>query len=78
MQKPIEQRVILAVQEALNGTVKDVNQDTRFEEDLGFDSLDVTEVSLHIEDEFEIVIPDDSIAGFKTIGDLIEYVKAST
>lgn len=44
--------------------------------DLGADSLDVVELLMSIEDEFDVEIPDEAIESIKTIGDLVKYIEA--
>ena len=43
--------------------------------DLGADSLDVVEMLMSIEDEFEIEIPDEKIETLKTVGQVVEYIQ---
>ena len=49
--------------------------ETRIGEDLSADSLDVVELLMCIEDEFEVEIPDEEIENIKTIGDLVDYIQ---
>ena len=44
-------------------------------DDLGADSLDVVELLMTIEDEFNIEIPDEEIENIRTIGELTEYIQ---
>lgn len=44
-------------------------------EDLAADTLDIDELILAIEEEFDITIPEDDSESFKTVGDLVEYVQ---
>jgi acyl carrier protein len=44
-------------------------------EDLGLDSLDLVELVMELEEEFEITIPDDQAEKFKTVGDAIDYLE---
>ncbi|MBR7071417.1 MAG: acyl carrier protein [Clostridia bacterium] len=53
----------------------DLTPETRIIEDLGADSLDVVELLMAAEDEFEVEIPDESIEGMKTIGDVVNYIQ---
>ena len=60
----------------------DVEEDTitmesNIAEDLGADSLDVVDLLMSIEDEFEIEIPDSEIENVKTVGDLVKYIEAN-
>lgn len=43
-------------------------------EDLGFDSLDVTELLMELESQFHVTIPDADAANLKTVGDAVDYV----
>lgn len=52
-----------------------LQMNTNIADDLGADSLDVVEVLMSIEDEFEVEIPDEEIENIKTIGDLVEYIE---
>ena len=44
-------------------------------EDLGADSLDMVEVIMAIEDEFDVQIKDEDLESLKTMADLIEYIQ---
>ncbi len=55
-----------------------ITSDTDLQEDLGADSLDVVDLLMSIEDEFEIEIPDDEIENIKTVGALVSYIEANT
>jgi acyl carrier protein len=44
-------------------------------EQLGADSLDVVEIALAVEDEYNIEIPDDSAEGIKNVGDIVAIVE---
>lgn len=52
-----------------------ITLETKMVEDLGADSLDVVDLLMTIEDEFEIEIPDEDIETIKTVGDLVEYIE---
>ncbi len=43
--------------------------------DLGADSLDVIDLAMSIEDEFDIEVPDDEIEKIKTVGDIVRFVE---
>lgn len=53
-----------------------VTPDANIVEDLGADSLDVFELLMTVEDEFDVEIPTEEAEKMATIGDLIEYLKA--
>lgn len=51
-----------------------INHDTLIVEELGADSLDVVELMMAMEDEFNIVIPDDGIQDLKTVDDVAAFI----
>ncbi len=61
--------------EQLGADEEDMTMETDIAKDLGADSLDVVELLMSIEDEFEVEIPDDEIENIKTIGDLTDYIQ---
>jgi len=62
------------ISETLGIKIENIKEDSRFVEDLGADSLDVTELMLNIEDQFQIKISDDEVGKFKTVKDLMVYL----
>lgn len=52
-----------------------ITLETKIAEDLNADSLDVVEMLMAIEDEFNIEIPDEEIENFKTVNDVVEYIQ---
>ncbi|MCI9273647.1 MAG: acyl carrier protein [Clostridiales bacterium] len=54
-----------------------INADTKISEDLGADSLDVVDLLMSLEDEFEIEVPDDEIENIKTVGELVKYIESN-
>lgn len=52
-----------------------LTMDTDIANDLDADSLDVVELIMAIEDEFNIAIPDEKIESIKTIGDLVKFIE---
>ncbi len=52
-----------------------ITVDTNLAEDLGADSLDLTDILMAIEDEFEVEIPDEDIENIKTVGDIVDYIE---
>lgn len=63
--------------EQLDADADEMTMDTNIARDLGADSLDVVELLMSIEDEFEVEIPDEEIENIKTIGDLTEYIQSN-
>ena len=55
----------------------EVTMDTSFEEDLGADSVDLVELVMALEEEFEVgEIQEDDLGGLKTVGDAVNYLVA--
>ena len=55
--------------------VDTISEDTNIVEDLGADSLDVVEMLMTIEEEYDVVVPDEVVATFVTVGDVARYVE---
>lgn len=53
----------------------DITLDTSFEEDLNADSLDIVELIMAIEDEFELEVDDEELEGITTVGDVVEHLE---
>lgn len=53
-----------------------ITVDTSLTDDLGADSLDLADVLMAVEDEFEVEIPDEDIENIKTVGDIVDYIEA--
>lgn len=54
-----------------------ITLDTNLSEDLEADSLDVVDLLMSIEDEFEIEVPDEEIENIKTVDQLVKYIEAN-
>lgn len=52
-----------------------VTEDAAFIDDLGADSLDIVELIMALEEEFDIEIPDSDAEKVVTVGDVVEYIK---
>ncbi|MBX7102832.1 MAG: acyl carrier protein [Gemmataceae bacterium] len=72
----VEERVTEIVCENLGVNKDQVKRETRFIEDIGADSLDIVELIMELEEEFEINIPDDQAEKIKTVGEAINYIEA--
>jgi acyl carrier protein len=70
----VEERVIAIVCENLGVNKEQVTRSTSFTEDMGADSLDIVELVMELEEEFEITIPDDQAEKIKTVGEAIDYI----
>ncbi len=54
----------------------EVSPESSFIEDLGADSLDIVELIMALEEEFEVEVPDDDAEKLATVSDAVEYIKA--
>ncbi len=55
----------------------EVTLDTDLIKDLGADSLDLVDVVMSLEDEFDKEIPDEDVENIKTVGDIVSYIENS-
>lgn len=46
-------------------------------DDLGADSLDVVDLVMSIEEEFDVEIPDEEVENIKTVGDIVKFIEAA-
>lgn len=59
-------------------STKEISEESAFVQDLGLDSLDVVEVVMEVEHEFNIQIPDHEADSLKTVGQTIDYILAQS
>ena len=52
-----------------------VTLESTFIDDLGADSLDVFQIIMGLEEEFDIEIPDDQVEKIKTVGDIVKFIE---
>lgn len=55
---------------------KEVLPESKIMEDLGADSLDILQLLMTIEDEYGIVVPDEELAKFATVQDVVNYLES--
>lgn len=63
--------------EVLNANEEEITLDTTFVDDLGADSLDIFQIIMGIEEEFDIEIPNEEAEKIATVGDAVEKIKSS-
>jgi len=73
--EPIDRKVreIVALQLGLGE--EDIQPDSTFIDDLGADSLDVIELLMALEEEFEVDIPDEDAEEFEKVADVVNYLQ---
>ncbi len=72
------EKVKKIIVEQLGVEEEEVNMDSSFIDDLGADSLDIVELIMALEEEFDIEIPDSEAEKIATVGDAVDYIKNNT
>lgn len=74
--EPIFERVREVIGEQLGiEELETINMDTTFIDDLGADSLDVVELIMALEEEFDMEIPEAEAEKISSVSDVVEYIK---
>lgn len=68
-------KVKAIISEQLGIDESEITMESSFIEDLGADSLDIVELVMALEEEFEIVIPDEDAEKIGTVGEAVNYIK---
>ena len=69
------EKVKAIIVEQLQATESSVTMEASFIDDLGADSLDLVELIMALEEEFDIEIPDADAEKVVTVGDVVDYIK---
>ena len=64
------------IADVLNVDASDITMETTFVDDLGADSLDVVDLVMSIEEEFDLEFPDEEVENIKTVGDIVKYIES--
>ncbi len=72
----VADRVKELVVEQLGVDAEEVTEGASFVDDLGADSLDIVELVMAFEEEFDLEIPDEDAEKIQTVGNAVEYIKA--
>ena len=70
----VADKVIELISKQLNRPVEEITDDKEVVKDLGADSLDVVEMLMSLEEEFNITVPEEDAVNIKTVGDIIELI----
>lgn len=70
----VTQTIKTIIAERLDRKIEELTDTAKFVDDLGADSLDLTELLMALEEEFNVEIDDDANS-IETVGDAIEYIK---
>ena len=60
----------------LDADENEVTMEANIQDDLGADSLDVVDLVMSIEENFDIEIPDEDVENIQTVGDIVKYIEA--
>lgn len=72
------EKIAKIISEQLGVDEASISKDTSFVDDLGADSLDVVELVMALEEEFDMEISDGEAENIKTVGDVLDYIKANS
>ena len=73
----VADKVIELISKQLNRPAEEIALDKEIVKDLGADSLDVVEMLMSLEEEFEIAVPEEDAVNIKTVGDIIKLIEQS-
>ena len=68
-------RVKKVIADQLGLDVEEITMESSFVEDLGADSLDIVELIMALEEDFDIEIPDEDAEKIASVGDIVEYIR---
>jgi acyl carrier protein len=73
----LEEKVISIVSEQMAINKAEITRETSFINDLNADSLDIVELVMEFEDNFQMSIPDEEAEKIKTVGQAIDYIESN-
>ncbi|APM38762.1 acyl carrier protein [Clostridium kluyveri] len=74
----IFEKIQKIISEQLGIDSEEISLESSFIDDLGADSLDIVELIMAVETEFDLEIPDEEAEKVKIVGDVVDYIKAHT
>lgn len=70
------EKIKAIIAEVLNIDADSITADTTFVDDLGADSLDIFQIIMGIEEEYDIELENESVEQIQTVGDAVEAIRA--
>lgn len=71
-------KIMQILADATSIDYSEITPDMSISEDLGIDSLDLVDIAMALEDEFDIMVSDDELASLKTVHDIASYISELT
>ena len=71
----MKERILEIIAEQFNMDVSELDEDMNFQDDLNADSIELVELVMTIEEEFETEVSEEDLEKLKTVGDVIDYVQ---
>ncbi len=62
----------------INISEDNIEPKTSFQDDLELDSLDIMDLLMVLEEEFDLQIPDEQLQSMKTVGDIVEFIEENS
>lgn len=72
------EKVKSIIMDQLDAEEEKITPDASIQDDLGADSLDIVDLVMSFEEEFDIEIPDEQVENIKTVGDIVKYIEEKT
>ena len=69
------EKIKAIIAEVLNIDADSITEDTTFVDDLGADSLDIFQIIMEIEEEYDIELDNESVEQIQTVGDAVEAIR---
>lgn len=69
------ERIVEIIKEQLNMENAEIKMETSFKDDLDVDSLDLFELVMALEEEYDVEIPSEDLERLTTVGEVVEYLK---
>ena len=69
------EKIKAIIAEVLNIDADSITDDTTFVDDLGADSLDIFQIIMGIEEEYDIELDNESVEQIQTVGDAVEAIR---